>query len=262
MNPLFFGESKKQLFGVYHPPRSRILRDTSIVLCYPHGQEYLRSHRMFKRLADLLARAGFHVLRFDYYGSGDSSGSSSEWSFDGSCQDLVSAVNELKDVSGNSSVSLVGLRLGATIAALAGITNVKDWLFWDPVINGRDYLGSLKSMHQEMLVHPMRFRHLRNEEGKGELLGYPLSDKACSELEQLDLTESSRVDVGQVHILCSTAKDEYSVFRDHLAFSCGRVEYHVIDDAGEWDVVEYIESALLVKNILHEIVAILSKDAN
>ena len=42
--------------------------------CQPLGHEYIRAHRTFNQLAAGLARAGFPVLRFDYSGTGDSSG--------------------------------------------------------------------------------------------------------------------------------------------------------------------------------------------
>src|SRR5215217_413896 len=77
MNPLYFGSSQKPLYGVYHPPKSqpgRPVRTTGVVLCYPLGQEYMRAHRAFRQLATLLTKSGFPVLRFDYYGTGDSGG--------------------------------------------------------------------------------------------------------------------------------------------------------------------------------------------
>ena len=49
-----------------------------MVLCYPGGQEYIRSRRAFRQLAIRLSSAGFPVLRFDYHGCGDSSGDDDE----------------------------------------------------------------------------------------------------------------------------------------------------------------------------------------
>ncbi len=46
----------------------------SIVLCHPWGQEYLRAHRSMRQLGNLLAAAGHHVFRLDYFGTGDSGG--------------------------------------------------------------------------------------------------------------------------------------------------------------------------------------------
>ena len=78
MEPFYFGKSPRALFGVYHPPKAGMTRKTGVVLCYPMGHEYVYSHRAFLRLAMLLSSAGFHVLRFDFYGCGDSEGDCKE----------------------------------------------------------------------------------------------------------------------------------------------------------------------------------------
>ena len=72
MKPLFFGEANRRLYGVYHPPAKPSRH--AVLLCYPGMQEYNAAHWMFRRLATSLSREGHHVLRFDYYGTGDSDG--------------------------------------------------------------------------------------------------------------------------------------------------------------------------------------------
>ena len=116
MNCFFFGSSERSLFGVYNPPKGRMARDEGIVLCYPMGQEYMRSHRAFRQLSNLLSRAGFHVLRFDYFGTGDSMGEDEEVSTAQWKSDVGTAIEELKDNAGIERVSVAGLRLGASLA--------------------------------------------------------------------------------------------------------------------------------------------------
>lgn len=74
MEPFYFGTPDEPLFGIYHPPVSEPVRDVGVLLCYPIGHEYIVSHRFYRQLSIRLAEAGFHVLRFDYYASGDSGG--------------------------------------------------------------------------------------------------------------------------------------------------------------------------------------------
>ena len=62
MTPYYFGDSKRRLFGIFHPATSRQSLNTGVLLCYPVGQEYIRAHRTFLQLSLMLSRAGFHVL--------------------------------------------------------------------------------------------------------------------------------------------------------------------------------------------------------
>ncbi len=145
MNAFFFGSSKRQLFGAYHPPASGRARKRAVVLCYPWGQEYLRAHRAFRRLTALLGSAGVHVLRFDYAGTGDSAGEGTDATIATAVEDIGTAIDELKDMSGIPRVGLVGLRLGAMLGAMAatGRRDVDSIVMWDPVLDGREYIEEL-----------------------------------------------------------------------------------------------------------------------
>lgn len=140
MNPQFFGKSDAPLYGVYLPPRENP-RDAGVVLCYPFGQEYMRAHRAYRQLALLLTKKGYHVLRFDYRGTGDSSGElenivASDW-----LDDVDSAIDELREATGVRSITVVGLRLGALIAGVACSrrNDIDRLIVWDPILDGGEY---------------------------------------------------------------------------------------------------------------------------
>jgi pimeloyl-ACP methyl ester carboxylesterase len=144
VNPFFFGRSASPLFGAYDPP-AESARDHGVVLCPAFGHEYLFAHPTYRLLARRLAADGHHVLRLDYHGTGDSAGdfedaSSAEW-----IDDIDLAINELKDLAGVSSVALVGLRYGGTLAARAARDrdDLDRLVLWDPVIDGRAFLSEL-----------------------------------------------------------------------------------------------------------------------
>ena len=88
-----------------------------MVLCNPVGNEYIQAHRTMRNLSSRLSKAGFHVLRFDYYGTGDSSGGSDEGSPQSWCENIKAAVLELQQMTGAARMSLIGLRFGANLAA-------------------------------------------------------------------------------------------------------------------------------------------------
>ena len=71
-----FGEPPR--FGLYHPANGEGSRGRGVLICPPIAHEHIRSHRALRFLAVQLARAGFDVLRFDYFAVGDSAGDSEE----------------------------------------------------------------------------------------------------------------------------------------------------------------------------------------
>jgi pimeloyl-ACP methyl ester carboxylesterase len=118
----------------------------------------MQVHWNFRRLARLLCEAGFHVLRFDYYATGDSAGPSSEGTLEQWRQDIRSAVSEVADLSGVSRLSAVGFRLGAAILMDVDV-RLRSLVLWEPVVDGPDYVASLRVMHEELFsycVHPPR----------------------------------------------------------------------------------------------------------
>ena len=125
------------------------------------------------------------MLRFDYYGTGDSSGEGSDADLTLWSEDLDEAVEELRAISGVMRVSLVGVRLGAALALRPPPTadDIQDAALWDPVVRGRRYLGEL-----------LRARRTAGTRGGTELevYGYPLPGSLREQLDALDLTEGSR----------------------------------------------------------------------
>jgi len=179
MNPFFFGTRQRRLFGVYTPGRATAAGagTRAVVLCAPWGQEYLRAHRSLRQLGALLNQAGVHVLRFDYFGTGDSAGEMLEASLAGWEQDIETAIDELRDSTDAARVGLVGLRLGATLAARVAQRRRKDvdaLVLWDPVVSGEGYL-------RELLVDaPARAAGLAS--GGHEVMGFALGEAMAAEL--------------------------------------------------------------------------------
>jgi pimeloyl-ACP methyl ester carboxylesterase len=62
------------LHGMLHEPDAACARGVCILLLSPGIKGRVGPHRLYLKLAEPLVAAGFHVLRFDYYGLGDSGG--------------------------------------------------------------------------------------------------------------------------------------------------------------------------------------------
>jgi alpha/beta superfamily hydrolase len=177
VNPFFFGTKERRLFGAYDPPRGAGRRGA--VICYPWAREYLLAHATIRHLSRLLSGTGFHVLRFDYFGTGDSAGDVADGGQDQWLADVQTAVEELKDVGQLAQVGLIGMRYGAALAAwTAGRRRDIDRLvLWDPVFDGRAYL-------EELAVAPQAAGAGADVDAKGAVL----TDRLRHEMETITLT--------------------------------------------------------------------------
>jgi pimeloyl-ACP methyl ester carboxylesterase len=186
IQPHFFGAIDAPLFGCYHAPSSRQPARHGVVLCHPLGHEYMACYRTIRQAAVRLAQAGAGVLRFDFYGSGDSSGDSSDGCPSRWVRDVATATVELQKRSGDERVACAGLRLGASLALLAlqdqravGTTAL---ILWDPIVNGAAYIEELTALQKQ------RFRRSNPD----EVIGFPFAGKLRRELERLDLLQVGR----------------------------------------------------------------------
>lgn len=142
MTPFYFGSPERRLFGLYDPARNPAGKVRAAVFCHPSGDEHVHAYRTMRQLASRLSAAGFHVLRFDYFGTGDSAGETGESSIVGWCNDIRTAIAELKDMTHAVDVSLVGLRCGANMAARVAVecpNEVADVVLWDPVTAAHEF---------------------------------------------------------------------------------------------------------------------------
>jgi pimeloyl-ACP methyl ester carboxylesterase len=188
MVPFFFGSSSRRLFGIYSMAQANAVAATSraAVLCYPWGPEYQYSHRSMRHLAVALAQAGVHVLRFDYLGTGDSDGNARDFGLTDWMKDIESAIEELKDTAGVSRVSLIGLRLGALLAAqvaAAGQSTVDRLVLWDPVVSGPRYLEEIEQ------VADLEGAPSTPNDGHS-VQGFPFAAALSSEIRSADLVQT------------------------------------------------------------------------
>lgn len=154
-NAYFLPIGGERLFAFLHLPDGA--PHAGAVLCAPLAEEKLWSHRVFVSFARELAARGWAVLRFDFRGEGDSDRRFEETDFETRLEDTHAAIDELKRKTGVSKLALVGLRLGAIIAAAAAAKrdDVNRLLLWDPVVDGADYMQSVLRINlmAQMAIH-------------------------------------------------------------------------------------------------------------
>jgi alpha/beta superfamily hydrolase len=192
-HPFFFSDG---LFGVLHRP-SGTTKFPGWVICNPFGMERTNAHRLNFEWARCLAGAGHWVLRFDYRGTGDSKGSFEEYSVYEYVKDIAKAVSELERLTGMSCRGLMGLRLGASLAAIFGAESDREFelVMWEPISDGRKYRSALlrTAMANELVNSggPHRSRDdFRREILAGRTVsvdGFPLARPMFDSLASIDL---------------------------------------------------------------------------
>lgn len=236
--PFFFGEDPKRLYGCHHPPRAGLDRGCGVVLCSPFGQESIRAHRTYLQLALRLSRVGFHVLRFDYYGCGDSAGETEDGNIGEWVQSISTAIAEMRTRATRHKVCLFGLRLGATLAMMAGAprSDVDALILWDPVIDGESYLADLRQMHRERLG---KFRSAVSSEASPnastDLLGLHFSEPMLSGLAEINLLELHQPPLWDILLIESEEGDGAKRLRDHLKSAGLHPEHQYIPSSRVWD---------------------------
>jgi alpha-beta hydrolase superfamily lysophospholipase len=175
------------LFGFYHPAEGHTVQGIGVVLCNPLGYEAMCAHRTYRHFAERLARRGFATLRFDYHGTGDSSGSADEpGRLQGWLDSIDAAVNELRERAGTRSIALFGVRFGATlaVAVAARRRDIDHLVLWAPSASGRAYVRELRAFR--MMKDP-RAAPSQRANGGEEVAGYHFAKATIADLSEVDL---------------------------------------------------------------------------
>ncbi|RKP45326.1 serine aminopeptidase domain-containing protein [Pararobbsia silviterrae] len=199
MNPIVFDGC---LGWLHDAPGTR-----GVVLCNPLGHEAMWAHKSLRRLACQLARNGMPTLRFDYHGTGDSAGADSDaarlemW-----IGNIVAATRKLRETTGVRDVVLVGLRFGATLAALAsqvlqGDESLAGLVLLAPAVSGRTYLREMKALYKNWRA----VVDVDDEPGQGEafqdVLGHRFYRETLDPISSISLNGTSSRPAPRVLIL-------------------------------------------------------------
>lgn len=195
--PLYFASGDHLLFAwLHHPVQARRVR-WGVVICKAFGYEALCAHRSVRAFADVAAKLGMPVLRFDYLGCGDSADiDPAADQIEAWTQDIVHAVAELRRRTGVERVCLLGFRLGALLATLAaGRCQVDALALVAPVLSGRRFLKEARTLQLAAAAatgegasqaETPTFDH-----GGMEVSGYPLSAASMATLARTDIAKAA-----------------------------------------------------------------------
>ena len=252
LDPFFFGAEGRRLYGLIRVVPNP--REVGIVLCHAHAHEYLRCHRAFRELGQRLAWEGFPVLSFDYYGTGDSGGDYEDGTIAGWLNDTKLAIDVLKRRSGVGRVCLAGLRLGATLAMMAGAErrDVAGIALWDPVVAGPEIEVEVNAIRDFQALDVTSQRDIKNP----DVLCYPLTPGMTSELQQIDLCALTYVFPPALFVLETEREASGRRFADRASTRVPRVDYRCSEEAKIWLREPY--EAIVPRNSMEALVSWLS----
>ncbi len=255
MEPFYFNGDRGPLFGVYHAPAGEARSRPGVLLCYPAGSEYENTHRTFVHLAEALASAGLHTLRFDYFGCGDSAGDFEEASVDGWLRDISTAAAQLREGTGVQRIALVGFRLGAALALLSagGGLEVSDLALCDPVLDGAVYLEELGQRHRARLLEvSLTLDASAHSPEHLELLGYRYPAALLRAIRDINLTAPAGPPARRVLVVESTARNTLAGFSENLGRTGADAEHRSVDALRTWRRPGEIRVPLeIIDTVLH-----------
>ncbi len=220
----FLETGEHELLAIYHAaanPGSDVLT----VVCPPLFSEGMRTQLALRELAISLAEADQHVLRFDWRGTGDSSGSLDDVRVADWFADVVAVIDEGRDITGAGRVNAVGVRAGALFlcGALQAGAAVANAVLWDPVPTGADYLGQLRRIRERMVSRNRHLDRTMRRLAERELGGQRLPQELLRDIEALDGSVYERLPAGRVTAIVTDERGGFgrtSIESRAVRFNC------------------------------------------
>ncbi len=198
----FSNQSEKQLFAYHHFVENNTATKAGVVFCHPFGEEKHRSYRALVKFSRHLASNGIPSLRFDMMGAGDSDGELIEASVNSCVTDVSDAVTQLIRKHNVEQVILIGLRFGATIAALVAEKDprINSIVLLSPIVKGANYWRELLRTKQfasitlnQPAVKTATLMKKLTDTGKIEIEAQFLSDNYVNQLKEINLLKQENI---------------------------------------------------------------------
>jgi len=240
------------------------MQSLAVLLCNPFGQEAIRTHRLFRVLAMRLAKAGIHVLRFDYFGTGDSAGDDDQVDLQGWCADIQTAHEELVRLSGSAKVTWVAPRLGAVPAIQAlgqSARSAQRLVMWDPVVEAPAYAQLLRRKHVEALETSYsvpdptwRARLAKDPEAfSGEAIGFTISPTMRKQLSALHSTQLSVPSAVEATVIADPEDRDVAAWVGAQQALGVRLQSVGLKHTLEWTSDDSLNAALVPADAVHQL---------
>lgn len=258
--PVTIDSGGVSLHGILHLPAEPSGR--ALVFVHPFAEEKKCAHRSMVDAARACAAAGWAVLRFDLRGCGDSPGRFVMADLDDWRADIVAALGTAARESGAARVGLLGLRLGATLAAQVaeGRPDVACLALWEPILDGARYLQ--QNLRRSM-IKAMVTAHEGGEEDAGaartagspgeatvDFDGYQVSERLREQIGAIDLRTQPPSYAGPVLVVNLTSREEVAAPLVELAAAYAHGRAVAVRQEPLWQRIGVIDASPTIEATL------------
>jgi len=232
VDTFFINANQRQTYSVLQSPAPTNNNGIGILIVPSLGNEQRRCQRPFRSMMHTLARDGYHLLRFDWQGTANSSGCTSE------LRDVAAWLDDLQEAAHRLSQSvdqihLVSVRVGALLSSLHPLDElpIAAAYHWDPVFDGGQWLDDMHQLQRGVCADTFRFLFKRKQRVTSlhEFAGLTLHPELHQAIQALDLHNILKASTSDypIHLLLS---DEV----DKLPQLPSRVSVHAGCDYNDW----------------------------
>ncbi len=229
MKTFFFAND--ELYARLHEPSQSQSPRGAVLLCNSIFTEANNIAWGYHRLASLLAAEGYYVLRFDYFGCGNSWGEDEDGSPERWQNDIGTAAQKLIEVSGFSKLSVVGFRYGATLAAFLSNVAVDKFILWEPVISSREYINLFENRYLHFIENSKGLQKNSVDQSDCEILGFHYTESVRRDLEKLELLNGPLLtSCATVHLVINQQTPHFKALAENLNRVARRLVSEQVDD--------------------------------
>ena len=229
--PITFKVDGEQVVGMLHQPVKRKGKCPAVVCFHGFTGSKTESHRLFVKMARMLAEAGVVCLRIDFRGSGDSEGDFSQMTIAREVEDARAALKFLRAVPGvdQKRVGILGMSMGGMVSAyiLGSDKNIRTAVLWAPVGNPRRLVGG--RLNEQTLTQLATM-------GVADMDGWAVGQAFVDEMLGLDPLQPITRVKGPVLILHgdndeAVPLNETKAYVEALKRAGKKVQYHIVHGA-------------------------------